>query len=133
MEAGAIRRHAGATATARFDDDDKDPLFKGNSTAGANAEEAYEFEKIDFFIVITIVMAFAFEGSQQAKLDHRNLSIAWVVASLLECLLVIGYFAFAVLAGGSKNLYKKAFVIVHLPVLLYMMALLVWTIVEEAH
>lgn len=125
METVPARRHVTARPSGTTADDDKDPLFK------AAPEDAYEFEKIDFFIVITIVMAFAFEGSQQAKLEHNHLSIAWVTAALLETILVFGYFTFAVLAGGSKVLYKRIFVIMHLPVILYMMALLVWNIVVE--
>jgi hypothetical protein len=131
MESGAIRRnspanlarHGGSAATE--DGDDKDPLSK------VSPEEPYEIEKIDFFVGITIVLALAFEGSQQAKLEHKSLSIAWVTCAVLECLLVFGYFAFATLMGGPKKTYKYAFLVMHLPVILFILVLLVWNIARE--
>lgn len=115
----------------------EDPQDSGASATTAflaqrTDSEVYDGEKIDFFIGFSIVMALAFEGSQQAKLEHKHLSIAWVVAAMLELLIVTGFYIFVVFAGGTKGFLKKVYIFAHFPVLLFVFALLIWNIVMEA-
>jgi hypothetical protein len=125
-----LRRHTNGKPLLSPSGETLDPEDSRSSPA---TEETYEFEKIDLFILISIVMALAFEGSQQAKLERKKLAIGWVASAILELLLVIGYFATAIIAGGSKGTFRRAFLIMHAPVLLFILGLLIWNIVEDSH